>query len=229
MSVEVQPKDTFAEVWSPDLDQERRERHTKELAYAAFRGHLGFLGREARLKPDLAAGKTRIGIVSYFGLPKFEQNPLNAAALALVPRYTDTPGYADSTLTTVNDNGLNMAIRGLLNDPIDAARKGHSVEYVVANALGLNDRDLKAVHETTRFEAWHHSNYGGKELHRLGTVRTLAAELDADFREIAVGEVSDVAGRVRERGYGDFFDYLTEVREATQERAETIMQHGQNA
>lgn len=229
MSAEVQPKDTFDEVWSPDLDQSQRERHTKELAYAAFRGHLGFLGQAARIKPDIAAGKTRIGIVSYFGLPKFDQNPLNTAALALVPRYTYAPGYADSSITTVDDNGLKMAIRGMLYDPIDAARKGHCVEYIVANALGLNDRDLKAVQETTTFTEWHRSNYGSKELHRLGTVRTLAAELDADFRETAVGEVSDVAARVRDRGYSDFFDYLTEVRAVTQERAETIMQHGQNA
>lgn len=190
---------------------EFREEAQKQAELLAFYSHLKALGREQDVAPDLVRGKTRISIPAYFALEGHGANPVNEAALALLPRYSYRPSYGNTTDVQVDEAGLRRAL-GLTGDELEAARRGHHIQYLVASRLNLGPA-AGHIHLYTEYYDIDPPIKAAKQL---------ISDVTRDLNEAVVGEVSEVAEMVRQRSYTDFLDYLMDAKRVITGRVETI-------
>lgn len=200
----------YQELLSQEQSPEVRTSFEKQLGFVAFSHHVYELGRSQHITPDLAGGITTISIPAYFALDRNTVNPVNKAALELLPTFSFHLAYGDSVDVRRHDSAFQSACR-IPTSALRSARLGLAVQHTIATALRLSDTgDQLFVHDQSKFR-----NAG----------QLLARDLVRDFNEGIVGEVSDVAQMVRDKGYEDFLDYLIDVREVSKERAATIFAH----
>ncbi len=200
---------------------EEKERYQKEAEFLAFYDHLQFLGQFKEVAPDLVKGRTTISIPAFFALDRHETNPVNEAALNLLPTYSFQSAYGDTTETLVDVSGLSQSL-AQPETVLQAARKGKAVKFVVANTLGLLNPEYR---ETFSFINNPFPNHIDDNKRRLYDIRSFVRGINQDLNEHVVGEVSDIATMVDEKGYSDFLDYLIDAKQVSSERVATIFAH----
>ncbi len=211
----------YESLLSVENSVEARERYQKEAEFLAFYEHLGALGRNQEVAPNLVKGRTNISIPAFFALEGHGTNPVNRAALDLLPKYSYRSGYGDATETLVDDSGLRQAF-ALPESELQAARKGNAAQFIVANTLGLLD---PVAEETFRGVSSLSRSSWREETRRLWEVRDFVRDIPRDFNEIVVGEVGDIASMAEQRGYTDFLDYLLDAKQVIAERVNLIFSH----
>lgn len=208
----------YRELLSSESSPEFREEVQKQAEFLAFYSHLKVLGREQDTTPDLVRGNTQISIPAYFALGTQPINPVNEAALALLPRYSYSSGYGGTTDAQVNEAGLRESML-LPSNGLEAARRGYSAQFLVASTLGLLDPVAREAHEeVTNLSRIH---WGNTQRH-LHEVKDFITDVTRDLNETVVGEISEVAEMVQERGYIDFLDYLVDAKRVIAGRVGTI-------
>lgn len=211
---------------SPESGAEAKERVKKEAEFLAFYAHLKALGRDQGIAPNLVKGRALISIPAYFALEGHGTNPVNKAALELLPSYSYSAGYGDATDVHVDESGLNKALR-LPSSELGAARRGNAALFAVANTLGLLDPVVRETHtgvNSSSGDSW--DNFQRRHLRRhLHEVSNFIGDVPRDLNENVVGEVSEVAAMVENGGYTDFLDYLVDAKEVIAERVSTIFSH----
>lgn len=211
----------YEAVLSAEHSAETRERYQKEAEFLAFYVHIGALGRNKEVAPNLAKGRTKISIPAFFALEGHGTNPVNKAALKLLPSYSYHSGYGDSTETHIDDSGLRRAF-ALPKSELQAARKGNATEYVVASTLGLLDSVAKETFLGVNGFSRYSRSYNTR---RLWDIQDFVRDIPRDLDQIVVGEVGDIAAMAEQRGYVDFLDYLVDVKRLVAERVATIFEH----
>lgn len=211
----------YESLLSAENNVEARERYQKEAEFLAFCEHLGALGRSQEVAPNLVKGQTKISIPAFFALEGHGTNPINRAALDLLPKYSYRSGYGDTIETLVDDSGLRQVL-ALPKSELEAARKGDAAQFIVANALDLQDPVVKEAFMGT--SSFSRSSWD-EETRRLWEVKDFVRDVPRDLNEIVVGEVSDVATMAEQRGYTDFLDYLVDAKQVIAERVNLIFSH----
>jgi len=211
----------YGRLLSAENSAEAREQYKKEAEFLAFYKHLGALGRNREVAPDLVRGKTKISVPAFFALEAYAANPVNRAALEILPTYSYRSGYGDTTETLVDDSGLRQAL-ALPESGLQAARNGNAAQFIVANALELLDPLVK---KTFRGGTKHSLSIGDAETRHLWEIGVFVSDVPRDFNENVVGEVSDIAVRAEQKGYIDFLDYLVDVKQVIEERVDLIFSH----
>ncbi len=211
----------YEAILSAEHSAETKERSQKEAEFLAFYEHLGALGRNKDVAPNLAKGRTTISIPAFFALEGHGTNPVNRAALELLPAYSYRSGYGDTTETLVDDSGLRQAF-ALPESELQAARKGNAAQFIVASTLGLLDpvakETFRGVNSLSR-SSW------SDNTRRLWDIKEFVRDVPRDLNEIVVSEVSDIATMAEQRGYADFLDYLVDAKQVVAERVATIFSH----
>lgn len=216
-------KNRYEDILSFEKGADERERLQKEAEFLAFYSHIEALGRVQNVSPNLVKGNTKISVPAYFRLEGHGNNPVNNAALELLPGYSYSPGYGDSTETHVDNSGLRSAL-SLPESEVEAARKGKASGFVVAKALGLLDPvGAEAIRGVTK--GYIHGSTWTPHQNSLYDTSFFVRDVSRDLNERIVEDVSDIAKRVETRGYVDFLDYLVDVKEVLAERVETIFAH----
>ncbi len=209
MKIRKEIIDSYNSMISYYEESERQEYTPQEIGFLAFFMHLSELGRNKDIRPNLVRGDTTISIPAYFALKGHGTNPINKAALGLLPDYSYRPVYHNSTQTIVDDSGL-ISIKNVPKDEIQAGRKGRAAQFIVANALGLLSEEAQG-------------QIGSRPTNIRQAIKAdIARDIPRDLNEASVGEVSDIASEVKQKGYVDFLDYLVDAKQIISERVDII-------
>lgn len=183
------------------------EEVVEALSFLAFYSHLRELGRQQDRTPQLHRGDTTISIPAFYALPGHTQNALGSRALELLPKFSYSPGYADSTQTGVNESEFRDLIR-LPDSELEAASRGKALDFIMAKHLGLNNNHVRLVYATLH-------NWGGsttqveqRQRNFVTNGRDLARTVNASRDLKVTGTVAEVAGYTRSIGANDMFTYL---------------------
>ncbi len=211
----------YEAILSAEHSAETKERYQKEAEFLAFYEHLLVLGRNKEVEPNLIKGRTTISVPAFFVLEGHGTNPVNRAALGLLPTYSYFKGYGNNVETRVDEPGLRQVL-ALPENELQAARKGKAIQFIVASTLGL----LDPVAKKTLQEASRSSRSGwSDDTKRSQDIGELVRNVPSDLNEIVVSEVSDIATMVERKGYTDFLDYLVDARQIIADRVATIFAH----
>jgi len=190
-----------------------REGTIEALSFLAFYSHVRELGRQKNNTPRLHQGDTTISIPAFFALPGHKHNALGDRALEILPTFSYAAGYADSTDTRINESELRSLIN-LRGNKIEAAAQGRALDFIMAEALGLDSEQVREVFSAVDNRGRVHAHGGGNQRVRrlVSEGQDLARAVNRTRDERINGPVSEVAGYTRSIAVGDMFDYLRYVR-----------------
>lgn len=180
--------------------------HLPEAQFLGFMAHLDHLATVRKITPNLAAGTTQISIPAYFALEGHGHNPINLAALNLVPEYSRSNGSISHP--TYNRSGLREAA-ALPREALVAARRGKAYDFLVAEQLGLLSNHVQRV-LTNRSST---NARERAEMHCINYISEAVSSTPLELNQQAVDSVEAVADRCRSFGYQDFLDYLVDARQ----------------
>lgn len=209
----------FEKYLSPETSPHVREQAAEACKAIAFYDHLISLGHQQDRVPNLVAGHTKISIPAYFRLPEHKGNPINQAALELVPTISTKPGYGNSDDVSVRWHSIVRTLSSM--DRLEAARSGWGDKYIVAYVLGLLT--------PTTVDAFSYQVDKG-HLDRISPfysdLQSLVSNIGFDLNQTVVGEVPEIAALVVEKGYKDFLDYLVDIRTILGRRVDLVFESG---
>lgn len=159
-------------------------------------------------------------IPAFFALEERESNPVNEAALGLLPRFSYNSGYGNTITTDIDKTGLRQVLN-IPDDELEAARKDKHVHYVVADRLGLLDPLVKEAFRGTSY------SYSYDEFTRhITDLQSLVSGVPRDLDECIVAEVGVIADMIERANYRDFLDYLIDAKQIVSGRVATIFSAG---
>lgn len=187
----------------------------RSIAVAAFNGHVFELGRERRTSMDLARGITQLSIPNYFAVAFGEdphKNPVNVAALSILPKVTSRSAYGNSTETDVDYSGYRALVEAGKMDRKTAIRAGKAAEWLVATELDLQAAPVQFfTRDTPRLE-W--------------VLDQQAHAISSELNDRIIGNVIAIAEMVRDHGYEDFLDYLVDTRTEIDTEVDAFFKQG---
>lgn len=209
----------YEDILSFENEPEIRERYQKEAEFIAFYTHLQVLGENKDVTPELFKGNTTISVPAFFSLEEYSDNPVNAAALELVPNYSYEFGYGNTVMRNQN-SGIDESL-WMHGNELRAARRGDAVKFIVANSLGLIDEVTEETYKIVK----PYSNRYDSASSRVRDAGELVDGVQRDLDENVVREVSEMASMVEQKGYTDFLDYLVDTKQVISSRVATIFDH----
>jgi hypothetical protein len=176
------------------------------LTNAALQSHLEFMGKSREADVNYHSGSVLVSLKNYFLNTVPESNTVNSLAISTIPEFTYHSGYGDSVDTKVSWGGMKNINRalGTADNALKAARIGIGTQWAIGMAL-----DFKFDKGNLDWDT-----------------RCVAEKLCTDLNDAYVGELGDVAKRVKEKGYQDFLDYLLDSKMLLSGRVDTLFEHG---
>lgn len=205
MTVE-QRKSGFDEFLTAGIYDHEIEAAKEKLTNAALESHLHHMGRVRDHDVDYTEGTVQVSLKNYFLNTVPESNEVNSLAIGLIPNIRHRPGYADSVDTTVTWQGV-RTIENATNragTPLQAARIGVGAAWAIGESLGFKLAKGSLDWDT----------------------RDAADRLCKDLNEKYVGDLPEIAARVKEKGYQDFLDYLLDSKMLLRGRVDTLFGYG---
>jgi hypothetical protein len=214
-SVETENNSPYQDIFS-ETDPAIVDRDRTQATFLGFYEHLRRLAAVQHRVPNLVEGSTLISLPAYYKLPGHGENPINSAALGLLPAYDCSDLQSNAKRLSVRTNVLDAAML-LPHDGVAAARAGHAATYMVADALRLLAPEVWHAYRAVEYV-----DYSAPNHRRARRLHAIVQPVARDLNEAAVGDIKDVVALVRSKGYQDFFDYLIDAHSIIKERVDTI-------
>ncbi|MCA9342424.1 hypothetical protein KC950_00205 [Candidatus Saccharibacteria bacterium] len=204
----------------------------QDAEFLAFWEHVEYLSDNS-VRPVVSRGIGEVSVVGFFSDPSVLSNPLNDAALKLVPKAEwERRGSHMDDVKRYNTDYLKH-IAGVLtrnDDEVDAARSGEISNFLVGRQLHLGryvDGAAFRLKTGSNRESLGRNYYrGDRPPAYIFNLRHQFADMADDISEGSVMPIPEMAERIKSEGYKDFLDYLVHnfaiVRERVGERFDEL-------
>lgn len=210
----------FNDILITGIDHDSRQRIEAEAAFMAFYTHLYRQGYELDhgLAPELHIGQIQISMAAFYNLEGHGKNPVNKAALKLLPR-TSLKTYDEGQEKYIDNSGLRGTIAIASMDQLEATRRGEGARFIVGSRLGLAGSPATDMLKAMT------SRPGSEAYERAVHMNDLVGDILHDFDDRAVGKVDEIYEYTQTKGYVDYFDYLVDVKQTALGRIATLFAH----
>lgn len=203
--------------------EERAPEVRLDAEFSTFWGHVEYLA-DHTVRPVVSHGIGNVSVVGFFDDRSFGSNPLNQAALRLVPTVDwENRGSHFDPVQHYRARSLRHVVDVLRRNKteVDALRRDEVADYLVGRELGIDEYDDSTVF---RDKIGYNNNgrfgsppYSKSPLYMLN-LKSQFSDLASDLNEGSVMSIPEMAERVEEEGYKDFLDYLVHNFETVRER-----------